>query len=233
MEITFPNQMSVFLSRMFFVDNLFNTLSDVLATYLGVCNDGTLDAISPMRFRSAERIQLHVDCGGGSLLVVEQQMTSVQKLLCGNAFTTAASSASYNWGGPTMSLQFWLSGYYAVELATATQVSCGPTSTRSRAQCTTALHCSGLEACATTTGGSTECICTCSTGLTGATCNVCDAGHVTYPTCTQCTTAAHCSGHAGSVVSNADKTACVCSCSLGQLPMLVTLVTLRTRYATF
>ena len=136
--------MSVFLSRMFFVDNLFNTLSDVLATYLGVCNDGTLDAISPMRFRSAERIQLHVDCGGGSLLVVEQQMTSswyrkiktlffvtgVQKLLCGNAFTTAASSASYNWGGPTMSLQFWLSGYYAVELATATQVSCGPTSTK-------------------------------------------------------------------------------------------------------
>ena len=79
-------------------------------------------------------------------------------------------------------------------------------------KCTTATHCSAHAGSVTSDVAKTACTCTCSTGLTGATCNACDVGYINYGTCTECTTATHCSAYAGSVTSGAAKTACVCTC---------------------
>ena len=48
-----------------------------------------------------------------------------------------------------------------------------------------------------------------------STCNECAVGYINYPTCTQCTNATHCNGKASSVTTNANKTACVCTCNTG------------------
>eukprot|EP00756_Hemistasia_phaeocysticola_P011734 Hpha_TRINITY_DN15141_c0_g7::TRINITY_DN15141_c0_g7_i1::g.128752::m.128752 len=47
---------------------------------------------------------------------------------------------------------------------------------------------------------------------TGHNCDACKDGFVRYPECVTCTTAGDCSGHASSVTSNGDHSACVCSC---------------------
>ena len=43
----------------------------------------------------------------------------------------------------------------------------------------------------------------------------CPIGSITYPTCTQCTSAIHCSSKATNVTTNTDRTLCLCTCSPG------------------
>ena len=81
------------------------------------------------------------------------------------------------------------------------------------AQCTSTDHCNGNARAVTSNADNTQCVCTCKTGFTGATCNKCDTNYIGYPSCTKCTTTKHCSSHADAVVSNADNTKCVCTCS--------------------
>ena len=60
------------------------------------------------------------------------------------------------------------------------------------------------------------CICTCTTGYTGATCNQCATNYEGYPTCqpVPCYTHCDCSDHATSVSGNV-VTGCTCACAAG------------------
>eukprot|EP01060_Flectonema_neradi_P021855 TRINITY_DN298_c0_g1_i7.p1 TRINITY_DN298_c0_g1~~TRINITY_DN298_c0_g1_i7.p1 ORF type:complete len:6169 (+),score=1117.83 TRINITY_DN298_c0_g1_i7:8252-26758(+) len=46
-----------------------------------------------------------------------------------------------------------------------------------------------------------------------SSCNRCSSGHISFPTCTECSVAGHCSSHADAVATNFERTGCVCHCS--------------------
>ena len=79
--------------------------------------------------------------------------------------------------------------------------------------CTNTLFCNNHATAVSTDASKTTCECTCDPKYTGATCDQCAAGYINYPTCQQCSTATHCSGHAISVTSNQGNTVCSCQCS--------------------
>ena len=84
-------------------------------------------------------------------------------------------------------------------------------------ECTDPIHCSGNSNSVTHNTAKTECVCTCKTGFTGATCDKCAVGFSNYPVCEECTSATHCHNHAAGVVtSNMDNTACVCDQCIDQ-----------------
>ena len=87
--------------------------------------------------------------------------------------------------------------------------------TCSAIQCTSAANCNNHAASVTGTLVS-GCSCTCSTGYTGTTCNVCATNYSGYPTCAPiaCTVAANCNNHAASVTGTL-VSGCTCSCSTG------------------
>lgn len=87
----------------------------------------------------------------------------------------------------------------------ATTVTSDPTRTRCICGCESRFSC--LAALATAANGSVPAQC--------ERCDVCSAGHVGFPVCQACGIDAHCNGHASKVVANADRSACVCSCSTG------------------
>ena len=91
--------------------------------------------------------------------------------------------------------------------------------------CSVAEACSGHASKAVTSADKTTCTCTCTAQWEGASCNSCPskfegsncdecAGEtVSYPTCTACSSAVHCNGHASSVKADATKKSCTCTCS--------------------
>ena len=79
-------------------------------------------------------------------------------------------------------------------------------------QCTSPLHCNDHANSVTSDATRTTCLCTCSGMYEGAKCNSCTAGHISYPTCTQCSVQTHCSNHAVSVAEES-RTTCKCTCS--------------------
>ena len=79
-------------------------------------------------------------------------------------------------------------------------------------ECEVGAHCSNHASSVTDDGTRTTCACSCEAGFTGSDCSQCSVGHVNYPTCTECTVAAHCSGHANSVTDDGMRNTCVCSC---------------------
>ena len=91
--------------------------------------------------------------------------------------------------------------------------------------CDVKAHCTDHATDVTTDLLRTHCVCTCTDSWTGATCSACPsnvdpagckscaAGYITYPDCDQCTSAAHCNGHATASTSNQDHTACTCTCA--------------------
>eukprot|EP00756_Hemistasia_phaeocysticola_P026284 Hpha_TRINITY_DN16052_c1_g5::TRINITY_DN16052_c1_g5_i1::g.119367::m.119367 len=73
----------------------------------------------------------------------------------------------------------------------------------------------------TSSGDRSTCECTCKTGFAGPKCDECDEGHISYPTCEECTSAQHCSDRASGehfdgtpagVEADGSKTKCVCTC---------------------
>ena len=94
-------------------------------------------------------------------------------------------------------------------------------------QCDVDTHCSGNTNTTRTDILQTQCICgTCNNQWMGEKCDICPAnydatrgcsecadGYAGYPTCTKCTTAAHCSNHASVVMSNGDRSDCSCTCN--------------------
>ena len=90
--------------------------------------------------------------------------------------------------------------------------------------CTVSGVCSGHASKATVSADKSTCTCTCTNQWEGASCdscpskfegdacNTCKGNRITYPTCTSCTSSAHCSGHAKTVVANPQKSGCVCTC---------------------
>ena len=76
--------------------------------------------------------------------------------------------------------------------------------------CTDAASCNGNSDSVTHNDDKTACACTCKAGFQGAVCDECAAGHINYPTCTECTVAAHCNGRTDSVTASTDGTKCVC-----------------------
>eukprot|EP01062_Namystynia_karyoxenos_P018281 TRINITY_DN16794_c0_g2_i1.p1 TRINITY_DN16794_c0_g2~~TRINITY_DN16794_c0_g2_i1.p1 ORF type:complete len:2177 (+),score=202.36 TRINITY_DN16794_c0_g2_i1:55-6531(+) len=92
-------------------------------------------------------------------------------------------------------------------------------------RCDVAVHCNGRAQTADSNAARTECVCTCRNAWTGSKCETCPvnfdqagdcdecvAGYITYSACEQCTSAAHCNNRASVVVSNAQRTKCVCTC---------------------
>eukprot|EP00756_Hemistasia_phaeocysticola_P024982 Hpha_TRINITY_DN15982_c1_g3::TRINITY_DN15982_c1_g3_i2::g.75482::m.75482 len=79
-------------------------------------------------------------------------------------------------------------------------------------QCNSAQFCNDHADSAAPDPTQTKCVCQCSSAYEGEACDKCSAGHINYPTCTQCTSAAHCSGHAASVEDEGTRTSCVCTC---------------------
>ena len=95
-------------------------------------------------------------------------------------------------------------------------------------QCTSEANCGGHAESISSDNAREQCICECAHQWSGSTCGTCDSkysdtcdscrtGYINYPTCSLCTTAFDCSGHAldGGVTSNGDKTKCVCTCRDG------------------
>eukprot|EP00755_Sulcionema_specki_P020378 Sspe_Gene.71762::Locus_42639_Transcript_1_1_Confidence_1.000_Length_16151::g.71762::m.71762 len=80
-------------------------------------------------------------------------------------------------------------------------------------RCTTKDHCNGHAFSVTSDGSGDRCICSCSEGFTGATCNKCASEYVMYPVCRKCSLTRDCNGHGKSVVPNSDHTGCVCDCT--------------------
>eukprot|EP01060_Flectonema_neradi_P040424 TRINITY_DN91_c0_g1_i6.p1 TRINITY_DN91_c0_g1~~TRINITY_DN91_c0_g1_i6.p1 ORF type:complete len:1991 (+),score=377.02 TRINITY_DN91_c0_g1_i6:229-5973(+) len=78
-------------------------------------------------------------------------------------------------------------------------------------KCTVGTHCSNHASAVTDDGMRSTCKCTCDPGFTETDCSKCDVGHINYPTCTQCTSAAHCNGNAKSVTDDM-RTSCTCTC---------------------
>ena len=83
-------------------------------------------------------------------------------------------------------------------------------------KCSVAEHCSGHAKSVASNAGNTQCVCACSDGYAGDTCNKCAAGYVGYPACRACDAVQDCSGHASEVATNAEQTACTCDVCLAQ-----------------
>eukprot|EP01065_Artemidia_motanka_P049498 TRINITY_DN8222_c0_g3_i1.p1 TRINITY_DN8222_c0_g3~~TRINITY_DN8222_c0_g3_i1.p1 ORF type:complete len:2481 (+),score=387.79 TRINITY_DN8222_c0_g3_i1:143-7585(+) len=79
-------------------------------------------------------------------------------------------------------------------------------------ECSVAAHCSGRASSATDDGARARCVCACTAEYAGDSCQLCAAGRIQYPTCTLCTSVAHCSGHSSSVAPDATQQNCVCAC---------------------
>eukprot|EP01063_Lacrimia_lanifica_P024273 TRINITY_DN3220_c0_g7_i1.p1 TRINITY_DN3220_c0_g7~~TRINITY_DN3220_c0_g7_i1.p1 ORF type:complete len:2491 (+),score=389.07 TRINITY_DN3220_c0_g7_i1:59-7531(+) len=82
-------------------------------------------------------------------------------------------------------------------------------------ECTNDLHCSGNARGVTSDENRTSCVCSCVDRFAGAECDVCAPGHISYPTCFECTAATHCNGLAVNVTADEYREACVCTCREG------------------
>ena len=99
-----------------------------------------------------------------------------------------------------------------VQGATCSECAVGYINYPTCTQCTVATHCNDKATSVTSNAAKTACECTCTALFMGSACEQCAVGRITYPTCTQCTSATHCNDKASAVTSNSNKTACVCTC---------------------
>eukprot|EP00659_Diplonema_papillatum_P006539 gene6539-9991_t len=91
-------------------------------------------------------------------------------------------------------------------------------------ECTVKDSCSDHATAVVDDGTRSSCKCTCTNKWsggdcgtcpgrwTGADCDKCSANHITYPSCVQCTSAKHCSGHADTVTDDGMRKSCLCEC---------------------
>eukprot|EP00759_Apiculatamorpha_spiralis_P013432 PhF_6_TR2010/c0_g1_i1/m.3439 len=80
--------------------------------------------------------------------------------------------------------------------------------------CTNTDSCSSRAISVTDDGLRTSCVCTCSAGYTGSSCNTCATGYTNTngSVCTLCTSQSHCNAHATSVTATGGG-ACQCTCA--------------------
>eukprot|EP01063_Lacrimia_lanifica_P018464 TRINITY_DN2536_c0_g1_i2.p1 TRINITY_DN2536_c0_g1~~TRINITY_DN2536_c0_g1_i2.p1 ORF type:complete len:2247 (+),score=148.96 TRINITY_DN2536_c0_g1_i2:33-6773(+) len=94
-------------------------------------------------------------------------------------------------------------------------------------KCSIATHCNGNAGAVQGDGTGRACVCSCSWGFTGPSCQDCDvgfagvgcstcaAGFVDYPRCEECSNMQHCSGKATVVSDDGLRGSCKCTCADG------------------
>eukprot|EP01060_Flectonema_neradi_P023963 TRINITY_DN323_c0_g2_i1.p1 TRINITY_DN323_c0_g2~~TRINITY_DN323_c0_g2_i1.p1 ORF type:complete len:1523 (+),score=335.13 TRINITY_DN323_c0_g2_i1:2804-7372(+) len=81
-------------------------------------------------------------------------------------------------------------------------------------QCDKVADCSGKADSVKANSGRTDCVCTCSKGYEGESCETCETGYVkdAMGECNECTTSICVAGHAVGMLSSPDRKTCICNC---------------------